>query len=257
MLVLALLLVQELEVRHADPPFTARVPPGFVAFGEGEGYRWKNADGSIRLRLQILPGRVGRATVKDVQAAGLRNQKPGTSFRTHEVPWKTFRLPVLETDQAVDDFPVSVFIVQIPLKPRAVQVWAMGRADRREQVERVFRALVAGLDGETNWLSPGERARVLAKIAPALFGWSAWLVYGLVWLVAFRGRPDRALGLRMTWMGATALLLLAAAGIRLFVVEKAGEPPSKGSIAALGAGLACAQRAVQHWKRRAALRASA
>jgi len=66
--------------------------------------------------------------------------------------------------------------VQVPLRPEAIQLVLAGPSKQAGGAEPILTAILAGLEGQTNWLSSSERAGRLGTIV----GWVVGIAIGVL-----------------------------------------------------------------------------
>ncbi len=118
--------------------------------------------GALIICVQRLHGTIGRE--------GLRQQDlpPGTQLVHYK--WKGFAIDGTRTDTAESGTPVVILAAQVPLRGEAVNLIVTGPQDQASRVEVIMTATLAGLEGETNWLTAEERSGRLGTIAGVGFG---------------------------------------------------------------------------------------
>jgi len=105
--------------------------------------------------------------------------------------WKDFEIEVTRVPEEFGALKVVTFNAQVPLKPEAIQISVVGETARENELRSALRTVLATLEGQTNWLTTGERinrgtigiAKMAVTIAVLLF------LGGLVWR-ALRGRKS-------------------------------------------------------------------
>src|SRR5438552_12468994 len=70
----------------------------------------------------------------------------------------------------------TVYTAQVPLRREAIQIVAAGPGVRAAAVLATLNQVLGSLKGETNWLSPTERAARLGTIA----GWIIGIAIGVL-----------------------------------------------------------------------------
>ena len=71
---------------------------------------------------------------------------------------------------------ITVYTAQVPLRREAIQIVAAGPGVRAAAVLATLNQVLGSLKGETNWLSPTERAARLGTIA----GWIIGIAIGVL-----------------------------------------------------------------------------
>jgi hypothetical protein len=99
-----------------------------------------------------------------------------------ELPWKSFTVQGFRGEVDIQGKPAVTFAAQIPLKKEAIQIVIAGDRGSEDEVARTLREIVANTDGESNWLTDGERSYRLGYGLGRLLGVLA--IVGLViWLI--------------------------------------------------------------------------
>jgi hypothetical protein len=175
------------QVRNAELGYTLTLPAGFQEYPEGRSQKavvdcWTettpvSAHGGIILFVQRMHGVLPRERMR-------QEDLPAT---THLVTlkWKGFDIDGLSTRTSKDNVPVFVLASQVPLRREAVQLVVSGPADQEARAQEMMTAMLATLDGETNWLTPAERAARLGRIA------GGWIAIGLAVVAVLWWRKRR------------------------------------------------------------------
>ena len=148
------------------------LPQGFEVFAAGRSQPdvvdcWADTSGLV-LCVQRMHGVLGQQHLKSADLPR------GTRLST--LKWKGFDVDVIRTDTAESGSPVVVYAVQVPLRPEAIQLVLAGPSAQANGAEAILASALAGLEGQTNWLSSTERASRFGTIV----GWVVGIVVGLL-----------------------------------------------------------------------------
>jgi hypothetical protein len=257
---LLLALTQSSQVNNKEFEFGFRVPPGYKEVsplppGIHYGWRREMGDGTgdvLALTVEILPAAIGRdaADPKATRELVLKRQ-PDAVFDVHGLPWRDFELLVLETEVPIKGGKGLTMVAQVPTSPRALQVRVVGPLARKEVLAADLHAVLQSVTGKTNWIPPHQRWLLLFAGGAAVLGWTLWAVYGLVWSISFRTRPQSAPRFRAIWLGAVAVLVMIGVGLSFVLEGFRTEAPQTGAqFLGMLAALSAAQRATKLWYQR-------
>ena len=189
-LVLGGVALGQTQVTNAELGYTLTPPQGFTDFPAGRSQKdvvdcWTeatpaSANGAIVLCVQRMRGTLPRE--------GMRQQDVPATTQVVSFKWKGFDINGLRTLTSQDGKRVFVFVAQVPLRREAVQLFAGGPADQEERGQMLMTAMLATLEGETNWLSSTERAGRLGTIA----GWWIGIAVAVIAVLAWRKRRARS-----------------------------------------------------------------
>ncbi len=148
------------------------LPPGFEAFAAGRAQPdvvdcWTDTTGLV-LCVQRMRGTLGQ---EHLRASDLPH-----GIRLSTLKWKGFDIDVIRTDTVESGSPVVIYAVQVPLRPEAIQLVLAGPSAQTRGAEAILTAILAGLEGQTNWLSSSERAGRLGTIV----GWVVGIAIGVL-----------------------------------------------------------------------------
>jgi len=148
------------------------LPPGFEAFAAGRSQPdvvdcWTDTTGLV-LCVQRMRGTLGQ---EHLRAADLPR-----GARLSTLKWKGFDIDVIRTDTVESGSPVVIYAVQVPLRPEAIQLVLAGPSKQAGGAEPILTAILAGLEGQTNWLSSSDRAGRLGTIV----GWVVGIAIGVL-----------------------------------------------------------------------------
>lgn len=155
-------------VENVLPPFRLTVPEGFVA------RRDQNKTDQIVTyhRAALTAGDVGVIVAVDRLRGTIGREKPslgeltkmGQADATIEPgKWRSFDVWVVRQKQDVGGHPLVFFLVQIPLKPEAIQLKVATDAKDEAEARLVLGQVLATVEGDTNWLADGQRSRKLGE----------------------------------------------------------------------------------------------
>jgi len=178
-------------IRDAEHSFSFTVPDGYTEYPEGRGpdtahafMRGKPDEPSFtQLKIQQMHGTIGRESLDRDKAErtwrdGLRaNGIELTAFDLRKLTWKNFDVEVFVSHLAGTDGKL-ILVTQVPLKPEAIQVALTGPASDEARLTADLQAVLASLDGPTNWKTDEERIEALAWVVGLLVG----AVAGAWWL---------------------------------------------------------------------------
>lgn len=138
--------------------FSLQLPDGFVprpelinvqpdivhAFGMGDP---TDDQLDITLVIERMRGVIDRKqlTAGDMPA-GFRGNLSSAS-------WKGFEVQVISIPETIGSIDAITYNVQIPLKPEAIQIKLFGGSDRKEYLRNLLPQILAGLDGQSNWIA--------------------------------------------------------------------------------------------------------
>lgn len=101
----------------------------------------------VILFIEKLPGLLRRERLRPEHIIQAPNAK------LFAANWKGFKLDGVEIPEEAEGIPTLTFNVPIPLKPAAIQLKLFGPANRKADMERLLKEILAGLSGESNWLA--------------------------------------------------------------------------------------------------------
>lgn len=144
------------------------------------------------LQLGSLGGTIGRGKldakmVEDSARAALRGTNASiTRFDYRATRWKDFDFELAVAQVSKENLRLVTFTIQVPLAPEALQMSMVGPAADEARLLGEVQAILASLDGKTNWLSTSER---LGRTVGALVGITVPIV---VLLLFFLRRKRKA-----------------------------------------------------------------
>ena len=100
--------------------------------------------------------------------------------------WKSFEVEVFLVKERVGDATFVTRNVQVPITPRAIQLMVVGPETQDAELADLARALLASLDGPSNWLSDWERAENLGVVIVKFLAWIVGIGVAVYVLVARR-----------------------------------------------------------------------
>lgn len=77
---------------------------------------------------------------------------PGFQGRLFTMKWQGFDVDAFEVPEQLNGVEMLTYNVQIPLKHKAIQVKLFGPADREAELRGLLSEILAGLEGESNWI---------------------------------------------------------------------------------------------------------
>jgi hypothetical protein len=157
---------------NAELGYRFPLPQGFEAFAAGRSQPdvvdcWTDPTGLV-LCVQRMHGTLGQ---EHLSAAHLPH---GTKLST--LKWKAFDVDVIRTDTVEAGASIVVFAVQVPLRPEAIQLVLAGPSAQASGGEAILATVLAGLEGQTNWLTSSERAGRWGTIV----GWVVGIAIGVI-----------------------------------------------------------------------------
>ncbi|HEX7941468.1 MAG TPA: hypothetical protein VF488_06660 [Gemmatimonadaceae bacterium] len=184
-------------IRDAEHGFSFTVPDGFTDYPQGRGpdttyvFARGNADepSFTQLKIQQMHGVLGRESLDREKAErgwrdGLRAKGIElTDFDLRKLIWKSFDVEVFVSHVAGIDKKL-ILVTQVPLKPEAIQIALAGPSSDEARLTAELQAVLASLDGPTNWKTNKERIQALAEAIGLVVG----LLVGIWWLRLRRKR---------------------------------------------------------------------
>ena len=131
----------------ARPDLVGATPDIIHAFQYGDA-----ADNEIAVLLFVekLGGVIGQERLT------LEDMPPEFSGKLFVTEWKGFEVDGFEVPETANGINVITFNAQIPLRGEAIQVKLFGPAESNESLKALLREVLAGLEGETNWIAAIE-----------------------------------------------------------------------------------------------------
>jgi hypothetical protein len=134
------------------------------------------------IQIDAMGGTIGRepfnrhtaeaAAHKSVAGSPARIER----FDYRTARWQKFTLETMISYVRHGETELVTMATQVPLKREAIQIIAMGPANEEARIKSDFDAVLASLQGESNWLTTGERIErlgfplgVLVGLAIAVF----------------------------------------------------------------------------------------
>jgi hypothetical protein len=189
--------------------FSIDIPDGFasdsrIAASNADfihAFREKNADGVDNwIIIERMRGLIGRGRLQ-------ASQMPrGAKGHLLTAKWQGFVIDTIEVPEQVNGVDVITYNAQVPLSGEAIQLKVFGAADQKEQLRARLDALLATLQGSSNWSQPlpqiarTNRTQLSSSsnygtvLIVAIIG---MIVVGLLvlWLVGRRGPRGSVIGL--------------------------------------------------------------
>jgi len=172
----------ESQVRNAELGYSLTLPDGFTDFPEARSQKdvVVSANGAMVLLLTRMHGSLPREAMRQEEVP------PNTQVVSFK--WKGFDVSGLKTLTSQEGKPVFVLLAQVPLRREAVQLSVAGPADQGARGQAIMEAILASLEGETNWLTSSERAGRLGTAA----GWWIGIAVAVIAVLAWRKRRARS-----------------------------------------------------------------
>jgi hypothetical protein len=167
---------------NAQLGYRLTLPEGFTDFPAGTQKDvvacWTEVtpaspSGALILCIQRMRGTLGREHIRpeDIPAPSQL-----VSFK-----WKGFDIDGLRTDTAQGGIQFVVFAAQVPLRREAVQLIVAGPRDQAARAQAIMTSSLAGLEGETNWLTEAERAGRLGNVVGLVIAVGVALIALRIW----------------------------------------------------------------------------
>jgi hypothetical protein len=180
----------EAQVRNAELGYSLTLPEGFTDFPEARSQRdvvdsWSeatpvSANGALVFLVVRMHGILPREA--------MRQEDVPANTQVVSFKWKGFDVSGLRTQASQEGKPVFVLVAQVPLRPEAVQLSVAGPVDQETRGQAIMEAILASLEGETNWLTSTERAGRLGTAA----AWWIGIAVAVIAVVAWRKRRARS-----------------------------------------------------------------
>jgi len=106
------------------------------------------------------------------------------------VPWRNFEVPMLEKVTDLAHWKQVSFSVLIPLKPVALVLSLGGPPAKRDEIHAMMLSIVASVEGETNWLTPEQKASREKMMILKVLVLAAAVVGLVVYVTKKRARPS-------------------------------------------------------------------
>lgn len=169
-------------VSNPDPPFAISVPDGFQ--------RRDDLNRSVQIltfqRAGLTGSRIGTIIAVD-RLGGTIGREPLTADQlasagvkgatVEQVTWRTFDVSMARQTADIGGRAGTMFFVQIPLKPEAIQVKVITDASEEAEGRALMLSTIATIQGDTNWLTTDERSKKLGE------GIARLVIAGLVFVV--------------------------------------------------------------------------
>lgn len=136
-------------------------------------------------------------TIEDMKGVIGRDEFPKPSdipnnVRVEKLPWKTFEVLLFVVSEVEAGVPTVTLNAQVPLKPSAVQVTVHGPQRDEAQLRQELKAIVASVEGPSNWLNSEERITRLSHGVGKLCLWGCLGVIAVAGAIKiFFGRKRR------------------------------------------------------------------
>lgn len=173
-----------------------------------------------------------------------------------QMKWKSFDVDAFVVKEQANGNRFVTWNVQLPVKPRAIQLKVFGLESREDEIASLTRTLVGSLDAPSNWLTNDERAQRLGEgigkmtvwilgIGATVFGLVRWRETAFRRRAAARGIPMEVANQKIRpgwwWYLLPAYLVfaaLAAMGVMVFMYS--GHEAALYSLGILCSGLVAA-----------------
>ncbi len=144
------------------------------------------------LFIERLGGVIGREPLSEAQV-----KKLGDARLCHE-KWKSFDVDVFVVRETAAGRAYLTRNVQVPIKPRAIQLKIFGPESQDAELASLTRALLTSLDGPSNWLTDADRYEQLGEGVGKFLVWIVGIGAFVFWLAA---RQDEKFQQRTREMG--------------------------------------------------------
>ncbi len=209
-------------VTNADPPFTADLPDGFVPAPQVvaanpkfvQAFQRTDDDGIVTA---VVFDRMG-GTI-DRKPLDPKYLPPGSKARLLRTHSHGFAVDEFEVPEQLGPTAMVNYNVQVPLKPSAVQLRVIGRQDHAAELQALTDAILANLNGDTNWLpsaSPPSLAESPRYTTYLVTVMAAILIVGLTLLWLLHRRAPRG-----TALAVAVLVYLASYGFGIGISREA------------------------------------
>ena len=141
--------------------FTLTVPDGFERAPQYVGYRPQIAYAFARgenptlgrntfLFIEKLGGTIGTGHLTQADLP------PGSDARFFTTRWSQYELDAAELREVIGGVPVLTYIVQVPLRPQAIQIRLCAPASGKAGLDQLLTCTLLSLHGPTNWPAAGS-----------------------------------------------------------------------------------------------------
>lgn len=147
-------------IAHTQPDFTLKLPPNLVEYaGENKPdalyvYELRDEEGR-RTNIFVL---VDKVKGQLEQAPLRREDVRGELLSLYTEKWQGFDINVFEIRSMSGRIEMHTRNAAVPLKGNALKVQVSGPASDDQRLDALMKELLAGLDGQTNWLTPEEKS---------------------------------------------------------------------------------------------------
>jgi len=140
--------------------FSMDIPAGFKDFPEGkrtpnvEYVFTKEIPDAGQARMVITIERLNGTLPKNqpIPLAEIRKRmSPGFNIEPVDKNWRGLRVDAIVAAGPQNGIRMVICTIQIPLVPSAIQLAVVGPESNRAEVEQIADALLASLEGDTNW----------------------------------------------------------------------------------------------------------
>ena len=105
--------------------------------------------------------------------------------------WKSFTVEAVDVVEEMDGVKLLTINAQVPIAPKAIEVKLFGLLAQRAQLQDDMKATLAGLDGNTNWLSGGQRIWLIITGSIKLVFVSVLLSIPIIYVIRKRVRAQK------------------------------------------------------------------
>lgn len=182
--VILLVTLFQSQASNTELNYRITVPPGFIEFSEARATNPDIVDCWAERPSPAVPPLLVMCVVR------MRGVLPREAIKREEVPagsqlvsypWREFQIQGLRTEDAQNGDSVVALVAQVPLRREAIQLTFAGSVGQEVRADSLMRMTLASLDGETNWLTSGQRSERLARSAGVWVGIGVGLVLVVLW----------------------------------------------------------------------------
>jgi len=163
---------------YAENPASTRAPKLNLMFSKGEP---GTPLGTI-LQIASMGGTIGRGKLdpaiveKSARDAVRGSGVALTKFEYRKTTWKSFALDLLMTHAQREGHTILSLSTQVPLAKEAIQITVAGPLADEPMLLADLQAVLASLEGKSNWLTDAERSERLGRQVGEIVGVAVGLV---------------------------------------------------------------------------------
>jgi hypothetical protein len=147
--------MRQIQEQRMQPRFTVAAPSAFAEFPAGMQqpnvlHSFIKGDPTDQTPdIVCFVENLGGTIRKDDDLSGFAASRPNVTILKED--WKGYRIDVFRVQEDLQGTQVVTFNAQVPVLPQAVQVKLIGLMDREDELRQDLRAVLAGIDGPSNW----------------------------------------------------------------------------------------------------------